>query len=205
MKKVFLAVTVISALALTGCAKKAGNLTVLRYKVSQQDNISTKDRAKVHTEAFIKEEMADKPTLTNTCMGAAKYMAQQTSAQYVDMNLYDQPGTGEGHVLLATCKYAADGKGEDGKSNWTWKDLTAAKDTTRVDIRNVAKEMGKFPRRKGESDQDYYDRIGEKLSFGVFEVKKIMSYKPVPEPVTATAEQEAIEPIPETLKDGILN
>ncbi len=204
MKKILLTTIAISVLTLTGCMHKAGNLTVLKYKVSKQDNISDHGRKRVSIEAYIKDEMADQQTLTSTCMGASKYLAEQTTANFVDMKLYDQPGEGEGHILLATCQYAADGKGKDGKSQWTWNNITAANDTTRIDVRNIAKKMGEHPRFKGETDDAYYDRIGNEMSFGVFEIKKMMSMRPIPSPIQPTTEQENIEPIPETLKDGIL-
>lgn len=144
--------------------------TLLPYSHAQTKDTSARADRKRARVSLVLDAAASPVTAENlaaTCMSAAKYYTDETSAKALQVIIYDQQGTDWGHTQLARCSYSPDNGGWSGSQNWTWEDVTAAERTTSPQEKEISRlwnELrGNFQKNDSTDEAALSQAIAEKM------------------------------------------
>jgi hypothetical protein len=117
-------------------AAKEASIQLVGFKEVSVENTSTGNRRRAQV-MLVLANPDDKVTpegLASTCMGAAKFYAEQYGLQALSVFIDDVPGGDWRSMRLANCSYSPDRGGWSGDQNWLWENVQAApRGTTKIE------------------------------------------------------------------------
>lgn len=172
----------------------------LKYKVLklEDSSIPVRRRARALIMPISPDNEINQMSLTATCMGAAKYLAND-GIQMIGVFVVDRAAENPlDQVQLARCDYAPDGKGVSGKDNWTWGAIMATNGTTSAEYKKFqdtwASLRNKYADKYGVINDEgpITKEVAKKMGKTVKDIDQIALTMPMLNKVNITPELENI-------------